>query len=168
MLWNSLHMGVSLQVLGLGIFATVCIDIWATFANKILKFPRTNWAMVGRWVGHIPGGKFIHHPVSASAPVKNEALIGWVFHYLIGIFYAAVYVVYVSIALNNVPTFMSALIFGWITLLSPWFIMQPGLGLGICAVKAPRPNLVRLQNLIIHSVFGIALYYGWVVVNRII
>lgn len=79
--------------------------------------------------------------------------------------YALLYFAYVFIALNGVPTFVSALVFGMATILSPWFLMQPGLGLGICASKAPQPNLVRLNNICIHSLFGIALYFGWLLVN---
>ena len=145
-----------------GIFATIAIDIWATFSNKILKLPRTNWAMVGRWIGHIPSGKFVHHPIGSSLPIKNELFMGWVFHYLIGMTYAAIYVVYVFLVLDRAPTLVSAVVFGLITILSPWFLMQPRLGLGICAAKATQPNMVRLQNFIIHSIFGVALYYGWV------
>lgn len=150
------------RILITGILATVAIDIWATFANKVLKLPRTNWAMVGRWIGHIPHGKILHAPISAAPPINNENLLGWVFHYLIGIIYAALYVAYVHIARGGTPTLGSAFVFGLITILSPWLIMQPALGLGICAAKAPRPNLVRMQNLVIHSIFGVTLYYGWI------
>lgn len=150
-----------IRIISTGILATIAIDAWATFANRVLELPRTNWAMVGRWVGHVPRGRIAHTPIAASAPIKYELLLGWIFHYLIGIVYAATYFSYVHAAQAGVPTLGSAFTFGLITILSPWFIMQPGLGLGICATKAPRPNLVRLQNLVIHSIFGLALYYGW-------
>jgi hypothetical protein len=158
-------MEVIIRALILGAFATVAIDVWAAFSNRVLKFPRTNWAMVGRWLGHIPNGEFIHNPIDSSPPIKNELLAGWVFHYVIGVTYALLYVILVLTKLENVPTLFSAWIFGLVTILSPWFVIQPGLGLGFCAVKAPQANLVRLQNIIIHSIFGIALYYGWVGTN---
>lgn len=155
-------MDMVLKALALGIFATVAIDMWAVFANKVLKLPRTNWAMVGRWLGHIPKGKFVHNPIGASPGIKSELLLGWCFHYLIGVIYALIYVVLVYVLLGGVPTLLSAWVFGVVTVLAPWFVMQPGLGLGICAVKAPKPTLARMQNLIIHSIFGIALYIGWI------
>jgi hypothetical protein len=158
-------MELTIRILISGVFATLAIDVWATFANKILKLPRTNWAMVGRWLGHMPSGRLIHNPISSSPSIKNELLMGWFFHYFIGVIYAALYAAFVFTALSNTPTLASSLVFGLVTILSPWFLMQPSLGLGICAVKAPRPNSVRLQNLIIHSIFGIALYYGWVSTN---
>jgi hypothetical protein len=152
----------AVRTLVMGILATIAIDIWTTFANKVLKLPRTNWAMVGRWIGHIPSGRFTHDPISASPPVQHELLIGWVFHYAIGVAYAALYVVYVVAVREGMPTLASAWIFGAITILSPWFVMQPALGLGFLAARAPQPNRVRLQNFVIHSIFGVALYYGWV------
>lgn len=149
------------KILALGIFATVIIDIWATFSNKVLRFPRTNWAMVGRWLGHIPNGQLTHSAINSSPEVQHENILGWAFHYLIGAVYALFYFAFVAFALGGKPTLLSAWIFGLITILSPWFIMHPSLGLGICASKAPKPNMVRLQNFFIHSIFGVSLYYGW-------
>ena len=160
-----LKMEVVIKILAIGIFATVIMDVWATFSNRVLNFPRTNWAMVGRWLGHIPSGKFIHNPVGSSAEIKYENILGWTFHYVIGVIYATFYVVMVIWGFDGSSSLLSAWFFGLVTILSPWFILQPALGLGICAVKAPKPRMVRLQNFVIHSIFGIALYYGWLSVN---
>lgn len=154
-------MEVVIKTLILGVFATVAIDIWATFSNRIFSFPRTNWAMVGRWLGHFPSGKFVHNPVSSASAVQYENIPGWGFHYIIGIVYAFCYVAFVVWFMEGKPTLLSSWFFGLVTMLSPWLIMQPGLGLGLCANKAPQPNMVRLQNFAIHSIFGVALYYGW-------
>jgi hypothetical protein len=158
-------MEVVIKILVVGVFATVIMDIWATFSNRVLKFPRTNWAMVGRWLGHLPKGKFVHNPISSSSEIKHENIIGWLFHYIVGIVYAALYVAIVVWNFESNTSLLTAWFFGLLTIISPWFILQPALGLGICAVKTPKPNMVRLQNFAIHSIFGIALYYGWVNVN---
>lgn len=154
-------MEFTIEIIALGIFATAIIDIWATFSNKILKFPRTNWAMVGRWLSYLPKGQLIHRPISVAPEVKYEDFTGWLFHYLIGIIYALLYIGFMALVMNQEPSLISALLFGIVTLLSPWLIMQPCLGMGICASKATTPNKVRLQNLCIHSLFGVALYCGW-------
>jgi hypothetical protein len=75
---------------------------------------------------------------------------------------------YVSIAQMGQPTLVSAVLFGLITILSPWLLMQPALGLGMFATKAPKANLVRLQNLIIHTIFGLVLYYSYQVSNALV
>jgi len=160
-----LIMEVLIKILMIGVFATVMMDIWATFSNRVLKFPRTNWAMVGRWLGHIPKGKFFHNPVSDSPEIKYENGLGWAFHYFIGIVYATFYVAMVLRGFDGSASLITAWFFGLVTIISPWFILQPALGLGVCAIKAPKPNMVRFQNFAIHSVFGIALYYGWQFIN---
>lgn len=153
--------------MAMGLIATVTIDLWATLANRMLDWPRTNWAMVGRWLGHLTSGKLVHESIGSSAPIGHESLVGWVFHYVVGCIYASVYLAYVDAVQMGRPTLVTAIVFGLITILSPWLILQPGLGLGICATKAPRPKLVRLQNLIIHTLFGAALYYSYLVVGLV-
>jgi hypothetical protein len=149
------------RILVMGITATIAIDLWATFANRILGWPRTNWGMVGRWIGHMRDGQFRHSSIGSAPTIVHESTLGWVFHYVVGCIYAALYLMYAGTTKVGQPTLESAVLFGWVTLLSPWFLMQPALGAGIFATKAPRPNLVRLQNLIIHTTFGLALYYSY-------
>ncbi|MDO6561966.1 DUF2938 family protein [Amphritea sp. 1_MG-2023] len=149
-----------MKILILGVFATAMIDMWVICSHKALKLPKTNWAMVGRWLGHMPKGTLVHRSIASSAAVKYERFMGWAFHYIIGVVYAYIYVVFVIWGLGA-STLLSAWLFGLITILAGWLILQPSLGLGICASKAPQPNIMRLQNLAIHTVFGVALYYGW-------
>jgi hypothetical protein len=151
----------ALRALVLGITATVAIDLWATFANWMLRWPRTNWAMVGRWIGHMREGQFTHKSIGSSPPIVHESVLGWIFHYVVGCIYAALYMIYVRTAQMGQPTLVSAVLFGLVTILSPWLLMQPALGLGMFASKAPRSTLVRLQNLIIHTIFGLAIYYSY-------
>jgi hypothetical protein len=152
----------------MGITATVAIDLWATFANRILGWPRTNWGMVGRWIGHMRDGRFTHISIGSTSPIVHESILGWVFHYVVGCVYAALYLTYANIMQMGQPTLVSAVLFGLVTILSPWLLMQPALGMGICASKAPRSNLVRLQNLIIHTIFGLALYYSYQASNALV
>jgi hypothetical protein len=46
--------------------------------------------------------------------------------------------------------------------------MQPSLGLGIAASKAPRPNQARLKSLATHTVFGAGLYLWALPLSRIL
>ena len=157
----------TLRILVMGITATVAIDLWATFANRILGWPRTSWRMVGRWIGHMRDGQFTHRSIGSSPPIVHESILGWVFHYVVGCIYAALYLTYSNIVNMGQPTLVSAVLFGLVTILSPWLLMQPALGLGICASKAPMPTLVRMQNLMIHTIFGLALYYSYRLPNAL-
>ena len=151
-----------MKALFIGIIATIAIDIWAVILNKGFKLPTTNWGMVGRWFGHIPSGKLIHQPISDSAEIRYENAIGWGLHYVIGIVYAYLYLFLVSDIASSEPTLISAIVFGIITVVVPWFVLQPGLGLGIFARHAQKPILIRLINLSVHTIFGAALYIGWI------
>ena len=151
----------ALRILVMGITATVAIDLWATFSNRMLGWPRTNWGLVGRWIGHMRDGRFTHVSIGSSPTIAHESILGWVFHYVVGCIYAALYLMYVGTAQMGQPTLVSAVLFGLVTILSPWLLMQPALGLGVFASKAPRPTLVRMQNLMIHTIFGLALFYSY-------
>jgi hypothetical protein len=39
-----------------------------------------------------------------------------------------------------------------------WFLLQPGLGIGVAASKLPDAGTVRALNLVAHTVFAAGLY----------
>jgi hypothetical protein len=158
-------MGFMLQGAVVGVVATICVDIWAVIAKRVLGLPTANWAMVGRWFGHISRGHLIHRPIANSAAIANELAIGWIGHYAIGIFYGLAYLYIVHALLMGEASFISALGFGLATLIAPWLVMQPAMGAGVFASRAPRPAVTRLVNVSMHAVFGAALYLG-VIVSR--
>lgn len=149
----------------IGVIATIGMDVWAAVVKYVLRLPTADWAMVGRWFGHMPQGRFVHRPISESAPIPNELVIGWIGHYTTGVMYGLAYLYIVQIFLSSEPSLNSALVFGLITLVAPWFVMQPAMGAGVFATKTTRPGLMRLINLSMHSVFGASLYIGWLIIQ---
>lgn len=141
------------------------MDIWAAVAKYVFRLPTADWAMVGRWFGHMPRGVFVHRPIADSAPIPNELAIGWVAHYVTGLVYGLAYLYIVRVLFSSDPSLISALAFGVATVVAPWFIMQPGMGAGVFAARTPRPSLMRLINLSMHTVFGASLYVGWVLIQ---
>jgi len=158
-------MGIAIQGVLIGVIATIGMDIWAVIVKHVLRLPTADWAMVGRWFGHMPRGVFVHHPVSGAAPIANELAIGWIGHYVTGVVYGLAYLYIVQVLLSSSPSLISALVFGLVTLVAPWFIMQPAMGAGVFATRTPRPSVMRLVNLSMHAVFGAALYVGWLLVQ---
>jgi len=152
----------------MGVFATIIIDLWALVLKYGFKQQTTDWGMAGRWFANLPRGHFIHRPISKTAPVKHENLIGWIMHYIVGITYAGMYIVIVNDVFKTQPTLLNAILFGVVTVVAPWFIMQPGFGMGIMGRYAPNPNMKRLMSLGVHSLFGMALYVGWGISRKII
>lgn len=144
----------------IGVIATAILDLWALVLNRLFALPITNWGHVGRWVAGLPTGTVRHSSIGAATAVPYERALGWSTHYLIGVIYAVVYLLILS-ALGQTPGVFSAALFGIATVLAPWLILQPGLGMGSFARNTPKPNRTRTLNLIAHLVFGLGLYIGW-------
>ena len=76
------------RILLIGAGATLVMDAWALFIKRCFNIPGLNYAMVGRWIGHLPRGRFIHPNIGKAEPVAAEAAIGWIAHYAIGVAFA--------------------------------------------------------------------------------
>jgi hypothetical protein len=143
-----------------GVVATVILDIWQRVLHVVTVIPPTNWGMVGRWFGHMPRGRFMHEAIAEAGPIDNEVATGWIVHYLIQIIYGVVYVGLIVIVLSATPSLLNGFIFGAASVVVPWFVMQPALGLGIMGSKAPNPAVSRYTALGAHCIYGMALYAG--------
>jgi hypothetical protein len=152
--------GIVMNMIVAGVFATIVLDIWQRVLHAATGIPPTNWGMVGRWFAHMPGGRFVHEAIDEAEPVTGEAAIGWTMHYLIGVIYGVVYVGLFVLILSGAPTLLNGFLFGMASVTVPWFLMQPGLGLGPMGSKAPNPNIPRYTALAAHSIYGVALYAG--------
>ena len=143
-----------------GIFATVVLDVWQRVLHAATGIPPTNWGIVGRWFAHMPRGRFMHDSIVEAAPVGNEAAIGWAMHYLIGIIYGLVYVGLITSVLSATPSLLNGFLFGAASVVIPWFLMMPALGVGVMGAKAPNPAVPRYTALAAHCIYGVALYAG--------
>jgi hypothetical protein len=152
---------ISTVIIGIG--ATIAVDLWAIVRKQLFAIPPPDYGLVGRWLSHMPRGRFRHDAIAKSAPIRGERFIGWTVHYVIGIAFAAVLIGIWRIEWTQHPTLGPALIVGISTVAAPFFLMQPGMGAGFAASRTPRPNAARLQSLITHSIFGLGLYVSaWV------
>lgn len=113
---------------------------------------------VGRWLAHMPRGRFRHEAIDAAPPVRGEGPIGWTAHYLTGIVFAAVLLALWGLDWARHPTVGPALIVGIGSVAAPFLLMQPGMGAGIAAGRTPKPGAARLRSLVTHGVFGLGLY----------
>ena len=144
--------------LSTGAGATALIDLWAVARRRLLGIPVPDYGLVGRWLAHMPRGRFRHDSIAAALPVRGERLIGWIAHYLIGISFAAILPAVWGHAWIHHPTIGPALIVGIGTVAAPFLLMQPGMGAGLAASRTPRPGAARMQSLVTHGIFGIGLY----------
>ncbi|WP_300010113.1 DUF2938 domain-containing protein [uncultured Roseobacter sp.] len=144
----------------MGVMATVAMDIWAQLLYRFAGVSAPNWAMVGRWVAHMPRGQLVHDGIGAADAVPGELAIGWLFHYVVGIAYGVALAVIMGADWLAAPTFWPAWIFAMLTIGFGWFVMQPGMGLGWAASQTPNPWRARGLGLAAHTVFGVGMWLG--------
>jgi hypothetical protein len=142
----------------IGAGATAVMDIWVTVRKKLLGVPAPDYGLVGRWFVYLTRGRFRHDPIAASPPVQGEHLIGWIAHYLIGTAFAAMLLAIWGLDWVRQPTIGPALIVGIGSVAAPFLLMQPGMGAGVAASRAPRPAVARLHSVLTHGIFGLGLY----------
>ena len=147
-----------LDALAIGVGATAVMDVWAVALKRFWCIPSLNLAMVGRWLGHLPRGTVTHANIAQAAPVRDEAILGWTAHYVIGVLFAAVLLALAGQEWVRQPTFAPALLSGLVSVAAPFCILQPGMGAGLAASKTPHPGAARLRSLMAHTAFGIGLY----------
>jgi hypothetical protein len=147
----------------IGIGATLVMDVWAIVLKQAFGVPLPNYAMVGRWLAGMRQGRFRNDNLARSPSLPGEGALGWAAHYGIGIIFAALLLTASGREWLRQPTVGPALAVGILTVAAPFFLMQPGMGLGVAASKTPKPNVARLRSLATHVVFGLGLYVSaWV------
>jgi len=143
--------------IAVGLGATLLMDIWNLFLKQAFNIPSLNYCLLGRWVRHMPGA-LRHANIAAAAPKPFECSVGRIAHYSIGAVLALMFVAITSGDGLARPALLPALLYGIATVVFPFFIMQPSIGLGVAASKTPNPTQARLKSLMTHSVFGVGLY----------
>lgn len=144
----------------MGLVATAAMDLWALVLQRVAGVPPPNWAMVGRWVGHLPAGTVFHDAIGEAAPLPGELPLGWAFHYAVGVLYGVGLAALMGPAWLEAPTFAPAWVFSLLMVGFGWFLLQPGLGLGVAASRTPKPWIVRALNIAAHTVFALGLWLG--------
>jgi hypothetical protein len=141
----------------IGIGATAVMDAWLLLLRR-LGIPTLNFAFIGRWVGHLPRGRFAHAAIAKAAPVRGEVAWGWLTHYAVGVAFATVLVAIQGAEWIYSPTLLPALAVGIGTVAAPLLVMQPAMGSGFAASRTPTPLKNCLRSLANHTVFGLGLY----------
>jgi hypothetical protein len=150
---------VVLRTILIGVGATLVMDAWA-FVLRRLGIPSLDFALLGRWIGHLPQGQWRHASIAKATPVKGERLIGWSAHYAIGVTFAAVLLSTFGLRWARSPSLLPALFIGIVTAVAPLFILQPAMGAGMASSKTPRPVFNATKSLITHTVYGFGLYFA--------
>lgn len=154
-----LSMQDTARVVLIGAGATAVMDLWLLLLQR-MGVPTTNFALIGRWVGHLARGRVAHRAISASSAITGEQALGWLTHYGVGIGIAGLLVALQGPGWVQEPTLLPALVVGVATVVMPLFVMQPAMGAGIAGTKTPAPAANVLRSLANHAVFGSGLYFS--------
>lgn len=136
---NSLAFSLVRAIL-IGLGATLATDLWALFLKHTFKIAAPNYCLVGRWLRYMPDGTFRHANIVSTPRKSAECMVGWITHYMIGLTFAIAFVALVDNNWLRYPTLFPAILFGIVTVLMPFFIMQPAFGLGLAASSPPVSN----------------------------
>ena len=149
-----------------GIGATLVMDLWTALLKR-MGAPTLNYALLGRWAGHLGQGQFAHANIGKAAPLRGELPLGWFIHYGVGIAFAAVMVGLCGTDWLRNPTWEAALAMGVATVVFPLLVMQPAFGAGFAGSRTPTPFRNCLRTLLTHAVFGCGLYLSETALSRI-
>ncbi|KWC64860.1 DUF2938 domain-containing protein [Burkholderia ubonensis] len=147
-----------LHLLLIGAGGTLVMDLWALFRRRAFGTPSLDYALVGRWLGHMASGRFRHASIVAAPPVRLERPLGWLAHYAIGIAFAGLPVALAGTQWISAPTLLPALAAGIGSVAAPFFVMQPAFGFGIAAARTPQPSVARRRSVVTHLSYGLGLY----------
>lgn len=152
-----------LPILITGLVATATLDLWQQIYRLAFGTPATDWAMIGRWVGHFREGRFVQPDIGKASPIAHERVLGWVVHYVVGIGYALVYWLVMRCPIGAPPSLVSAMVFGAVSVGVTWFFMEPILGAGVMGRNIPGQASAMAHDFTSHLSLGLGLYIGiWV------
>lgn len=144
----------------MGLAGTVAMDLWGLLLERLCGIGRPNWAFVGRWVATLRSGRVFHDAIAGVPEVRGEAAIGWAFHYAVGVAYGLIWVLLAGRDWLVAPSFLPLWIFALVTVGAGWFLLHPGMGLGIAQSKSATPWRARGLGLVAHTVFGLGMWGG--------
>lgn len=145
---------------GVGVAATMTMDVLSAYARRIGLAAGAKGAWVGRWYLGIAQGQFVHSDI-ATAPErvgeKQAALVG---RYLIGIALAVVYVVGAGLSGVSQGDLVVAVGYGLATCVFPWFLVLPALGFGVFGAKGPPELKLFTSSVLNHLFYGLGLWWS--------
>ncbi|MFC1883159.1 DUF2938 family protein [Thermodesulfobacteriota bacterium] len=147
------------EIFLMGIFATLFMDVGYLFIVYVVKIiqPSMMPYHLGRWILYMFQGIFVHDDIRLVNPIFIEKPVTPLMHYMIGIFLAAVF----FWMRKNVKLFPKSIymgiIFGWITVILPWFIMYPALGFGFLGLDCPQNTNYIFLSFFNHTLYGLGI-----------
>lgn len=146
-------------VLVTGLSGATAADFGRSAYQWATGFPPVNWSVTGRWFLMVLQGQPYVPDIGTAPSLPHELLAGHLAYYTIAVVFAGVYLALLGL-LKRPPTLWNGLLFGWVTMVFPFFVQMPLMGAGVLASATATPWLVIGRTLVHHSSFGLGLAVG--------
>lgn len=155
---------ILLQGITSGLIATFLFDLFQISLSYAYNIKKSKWNLIGRYFFGLIEKKYFIEDIESEKVIKNELIIGYIIHYLIGSIFGIFYIL-INIIFYTEPSIFLALIVGFMTVLGSWCIIMPfAFNIGFFATKKEEQKQLMLQNIIAHFIFGIGLYLGYIII----
>ena len=148
-----------------GLIATACMDLWALIVEYLFHIPVT-WRAISRIIAHIANGSATWDNLTQLPPLPNENLYGWLFHYLVGMAYAFLYIFTCKTILKSAMTWYSALLFAWSMMLFPLVFLSILMGKGLFYDHSIHQWHGLAYTFSCHTAFGLGLIISLVMLHK--
>jgi len=154
------------EMILMGLFATYFMDFCAKFLIKLkVVRPTVESNIPGRWILYMLRGKFSHDDIHLTPPLNYEKHAAQISHYLIGITLIGAYL-FLELQLPAIRDVLwTPLVFGFATVILPWFWLYPSIGIGFLASKSPNQLNFIILSCINHTNFGVGMLI-WILALR--
>ena len=151
-------------ILVTGLSGAMAADIGRTAYQWVTGFPSVNWSVTGRWFLMVLQGQPYVPGIGMAPSLPHELIAGHLAYYTISVVFATVYLVLLRLMKREL-TLWSGLIFGWVTMVFPFLVQMPLMGMGVLASATATPWLIIGRTLVHHSSFGLGLAVGALVMG---
>lgn len=153
------------EVVLAGIFSTIIMDIGYVFI-KVTGIVKGSMEpqFLGRWILNMFKGELIQENIRTATEMSLEKPVSLIVHYLTGVVLLGVFF-WLRKSIKMFPASKAmGLVFGWVTVVLPWFFFYPCIGFGFMGLDTPEGSNNIVYSLIYHSFFGlgITLWLGFV------
>lgn len=143
-----------------GLFGSIGMDLISPVAARFGYSTGVTLALIGRWFIHLFSGTLVHQDIRQSPPRQHEALVGWLFHYLIGggavalLFLPALWLNGADQLPINIAPYI---LFGLFTSFLPWLLLMPSYGWGVFGHNGPEGTRPLIASPLNHLGYGIGI-----------
>ena len=82
-------MDFTFHIIIVGLLSCLVMDLWQRLLKLTYGINPSDWKIIGRWFIYLVLKQKVYNPnIENEEPYENELLIGWIFHYFIGIVYS--------------------------------------------------------------------------------